>query len=97
MFLQHKESMTCGNPPKKPGCFPRELQGSKHRASVTLRHTLWTVKESVCSVLRHLVGSTLLEQPRETEAVLEAANLVGILYLVHKSYLLGQEDDLLVP
>lgn len=85
------------SPPKKPGCVPRELQGSKHRASVTPSHTSWTVKESVCSVLRHLVDSTWLEQPRETEAVLEAANLGGILYSVRKSYLLGQEDDLLVP
>lgn len=75
---------------------PGSVREASTGASVTLRHTLWTVKESVCSVLRHLVGSILLEQPRETEVVLEAANLGAILYLVHKSYLLGQEDDLLV-
>lgn len=84
--------------PKKPGCFPREPRGSKNRASATFCHTLWTAKESVCGVLRHLVGSTLLEQPGETEAVLEAANLGGgILYSVCKSWLLGQEDNQLVP
>lgn len=49
--------------------------------------------------LRHLVGSTLLEQPGETEAVLEAANRARGLCTrsISLGCLLGQEDDQLVP
>lgn len=74
MFLQLKVVI-----PKEARMLP---QGTKHRASVTLCDTLRTVKESVYSVWGgHLVASTLLEQPGETEA--ESALALSLLLPEH--------------